>query len=51
MAQSKVSKFFFGNTAMMPKQKFEHFSMLAALVSIGYVGFVAIKEMRRGRKH
>jgi len=50
MAKSGVSKFFFGNTSMTSKQKFEHFSMLAALISMGYVGWVGVKEIRSGRK-
>lgn len=46
-----MSKFFFGNTATTPGQRLDYFSMLAAFVAIGYVGFVAVKEARRARKH
>lgn len=44
-------KFFLQNTATTPSQRLDYFSMLAALVAVGYVGYVAVKEGRRARKH
>lgn len=46
-----MHKFFFGNTATTPGQRLDYFSMLTALVAIGYVGYVAVKGARRARKH
>jgi hypothetical protein len=44
-------KFFFGNTSVSSSQRLDYFTMLSALVAIGYVGYVAVKGTRRARKH
>jgi len=44
-------KFFLPNTSTTPSQRLDYFSMLAALVAIGYVGYVAVKGARRAGKH
>lgn len=38
-----------GNTQLSTTQKLDYFSMLTAMVAIGYIGYVAVKEVRRGR--
>lgn len=38
-----------GNTTLSTAQKFDYITMLTAMVAIGYVGYVAVKEVRRGK--
>ena len=42
-----VHKFLYGNTYMSTEQKVEHLLMLTGLVSIGYIGWVMYKELRK----
>lgn len=45
-----MKKLLWGNTSLSTSQKFDYLTMLTAIVSMSYVGYVAIKEVRRGRK-
>lgn len=38
-----------GNTMLSTSQKADYLTMLTALVAIGYVGYVVVKETRRGK--
>lgn len=50
LSGNAATRFLWGNTAMTPKSAADHLTMLAALVAIGYVGYVAVKEFRHGRR-
>lgn len=46
-----VHKMLYGNTSMNAKGKFEVLSMWTALIAMGYVGYVTVKDLRKkGRR-
>lgn len=45
-----VHKKLYGNTVMTAKDKFEVLSMWTALITMGYVGYVTVKDLRRRKR-